>query len=209
MLRDLSLVCCSLFIFLLLLPAGSVVLAADPLAEDPHAAGEPHHPEGPIEWDSDLALWSLVSFLIILALLAKFAWAPLSDGLNKREGRIRQDIAAAEAARRKAEAMLAEYEGRLEAVQGEVREILAEARRDADVARQNIIADAQREAAATQRRAVEEIERAKQQALKELADTLAADVALATEHILGRTVNDQDQDRLIEEALTQLAKQSS
>ena len=208
MLRHLSLACCSLVLFLLLLPAGSAVFAADRPADDPHAAGA-DHPEGPIEWDSDLALWSLVSFLIILALLAKFAWKPLSEGLYARESRIRQDIASAESARQKAEAMLAEYEGRLEAVQGEVREILAEARRDADVARQNIISDAQREATATQQRAVEEINRAKQQALKELADTLAADVALATEHILGRAVNDQDQDRLIEEALSQLARQSS
>lgn len=203
--RHLSLTwaCRWLVVVLLFLPAVSAFAA-----EDPHGA-EAHHAEGPITWDNDLAFWSLVSFLIILALLGKFAWKPLSQGLYARESRIRQDIAAAEAARVKAEAMLAEYEGRLEAVQGEVREILAEARRDADVARQNIIADAQREATATQRRAIDEIDRAKQQALKELADTLAADVALATEHILGRTVNDQDQDRLIEEALSQLAKQSS
>ena len=204
MLRHVSVACRGLVIALILLPVSSAAFAA----EDPHGA-EAHQAEGPITWDSDLALWSLVSFLIILALLGKFAWKPLSQGLYARESRIRQDIAAAEAARVKAEAMLAEYEGRLEAVQGEVREILAEARRDADVARQNIIADAQRESAATQKRAVEEINRAKQQALKELSDTVATQIALATEHILGRAVNDQDQDRLIEEALSQLARQSS
>ena len=184
-----------------------------PESAETHSTGD--HAEGghdtgpPLGFKTDLALWSLVTFLVFLFVLWKFAWQPLVTGLDQREANIRNDIAAAENSRRKAEAMLADYEGRLEAVQDEVRGILAEARRDADVARQNIISDAQREATATQRRAIEEIERAKQQALKELADTLAADVALATEHVLGRTVNDQDQDRLIEEALSQLAKQSS
>ena len=182
--------------------------SAEAHAAEDHAEGG-HDTGPPLGFKNDLALWSLVTFLVFLFVLWKFAWQPLVAGLDQRESRIRSDIAAAEAARRKAEAMLADYEGRLEAVQDEVRGILAEARRDADVARQNIISDAQREATATQRRAVEEIERAKQQALKELADTLAADVALATEHVLGRTVTDQDQDRLIEEALSQLARQSS
>ena len=191
----------------------------DPLLHEAHGDveaevhdehGEAGHDTGPpLGWKTDLALWTLVTFLVFLFVLWKFAWQPLISGLDQRESRIRSDIVAAEDARRKAEAMLADYEGRLEAAQEEVRGILAEARRDAEVARQNIISDAQREAAATQQRAVDEIERAKQQALKELSDTLAAHVALATEHVLGRSVTDHDQDRLIEEALSQLARQSS
>ena len=172
-------------------------------------AGAHGEERGPIEWRTDLALWSLISFLLILLILSKFAWPVLSQGLYRREQRIRDDIGAAEQARRKAEAMLAEHEGRLEAVQEEVRAILAEARRDADVARQNIISDAQREAAAERRRAIEEINRAKDQALAEMFGRLNERVVQATEHVLGRTVNEHDQERLIEEALSQLRRQST
>ena len=167
------------------------------------------HAEGPIEWRNDLALWSMVAFLIVLAILGKFAWGPLSRGLLTREQRIRDDIAAAESARHKAEAMLREHEGRLEAVQEEVRGILAEARRDAEVARQNILSDAQREAAATQQRAIEEIKRAEAQAINAVFETMNQQILAATEHVLGRSVNEQDQGRLIEEALANLRRQPS
>lgn len=177
---------------------------AEMLQEELEAHGEGHGTSSPIEWDSDLALWSLVSFLVLLTILWFTAWKPLSTGLDRREARIRQDIAAAEASRINAERMLAEHEQRLSRTQDEVREILAEARRDAEHTKQEILATAQRETEAMRQRAVLEIERSRDQALAELFDYVARNVADATEHVLGRGLTDQDQDRLVHEALAQL-----
>jgi F-type H+-transporting ATPase subunit b len=138
--------------------------------------------------------------------LKKYAWGPLIAGLNKREQQVRQDLADAETARKKAEQMLADHERKLAGVQDEVREIIAEARRDADHTKQDIIATAQKEADASKNRAISEINRAKEAALKELFDTMAAQVADATEYVLGRSVTDQDQNRLINEALSQFSQ---
>ncbi|MBA3314980.1 MAG: F0F1 ATP synthase subunit B [Planctomycetota bacterium] len=162
--------------------------------------GEAGH-EGPLAWHADLSLFSAIVFLIFLAVLTKFAWKPLTAGLDTRERRIRDDIAAAESSRVKAEHMLAEHAAKLDRVQDEVKAILAEARRDAEVARQNIVSAAQTEADATKNRAIHEIERARDQALKELFDTMAGRVADATEHVLGRGLTEGDQQRLIDEAL--------
>jgi F-type H+-transporting ATPase subunit b len=141
-----------------------------------------------------------------LAVLSRFAWGPIATALDKREAGIRGDIAAAEQARLNAERMLKEHEQKLAHVQDEVREIMAEARRDADHTKQDIIATAQQEAEAARKRAVVEINRARDAALHELFDSMSAQVANATEHVLGRAVSDGDNKRLIEEALSQLRR---
>jgi F-type H+-transporting ATPase subunit b len=184
-------------------------------ADDPHhnessteeGAGHEEHPEGvPMAFKQDLALWSLVTFVCFLLVLGKFAWGPMVAGLDKREGKIRQDIADAESARIKAEQMLAEHQQKLDQVQEEVKEILAEARRDADQARQNIVETAKSEAEATKQRAVVDIERARDQALNELFDAMAGQVASATEYVLSNGLKPDDQDKLIQQALAQIGE---
>ena len=166
---------------------------------------EEHHEAGlPMDWTKDLALFSLVTFVVYLVVLKVGAWGPLRDGLNERERRIRQDIADAEANRHKSEVMLKEHEAKLAKVQDEVREILAEARRDAEHARLEIATIAQKEAEATKQRAIAEIERSKDQALAELFDFVSNNVLKATEQVIGRSLTGTDHERLVKESLSQL-----
>jgi F-type H+-transporting ATPase subunit b len=172
-------------------------------------AGEELREEGvPIKFKKDLALWSAVTFLIFLFLLGRYAWKPLIAALDAREGQIRGDISAAESARLKAEQMLAEHSKRMAQVQDEIREALAQGRRDAESLKQEIVGQAQKEAVAAKDRAVQEISRARESALKDLFDVMATEVAHATQHVLGRSVNSSDQDRLIDEALAQFPRRS-
>ena len=158
------------------------------------------------ELSPPLAIYTFIMFLLLVAILWKFAWGPIAAALDKREENIRKDIDDAEAARVKAEQMLAAHAEKLDQVQDEVREIIAEARRDADHTKQEIITTAQTEAEATKHRAISEIERAKDAALKELFDTMAARVTDATEHVLGRSLSAEDQQRFIQEALSQFSE---
>lgn len=188
------------------IPARSV-WAEEAVTHGEAAEAEAHSGNSvPMSFKTDLALWSLITFVVFVLVLRMFAWGPLVEGLDKREARLRQDVADAEAARIRAEQLLAEHSARLDKAQEEVREIIAEARRDADHTKNEIIAEAQREAEATKTRVIAEIERSRDQALKELFDQMAAQVAVAAEHVLGRSVTDADQERLIEEALAEVAQ---
>lgn len=187
------------------LSSPSLPLAAAEKTAAEHAGEAGGHDEGIPAWHTDLALWALVVFLIFVYVLKRYAWGPLIAGLNKREQQVRQDLADAENARKKAEQMLAEHQQKLDAVQDEVREILAEARRDADHTKQEIVETARREAEATKDRAVGEINRARDAALKELFDTMSSQVAEATEYVIGRSLTGDDQTRLIDEALGQIS----
>lgn len=164
-----------------------------------------HHPEGPIEWFTDLALWSLVTFLLFFFVLAKFAWGPLAAGLDHRDAMIRKNIADAESAMQAAQKLLADHTAKLDQVQEEVREILAEARRDAEHTSQEIKATAEKEANAARDRAVQDIQRVKDQALDELFSHFATTVSNATEHVIGRSLSGADDERLISEAVSQFA----
>ncbi len=198
-------------------PAAGVPAAAHPApdahdakaaAHDDKAAGHDTHAASPnpIDWKTDLALWSLIVFGLFVAILKTFAWRPLSGALNAREHKIKSDIAHAEEARVKAEKMLAEYQAKLSATQDEVLKTLAEARRDAEHTRQEIMAQTEKDVAATKNRAIQEIERTKDAALEELFNHLAGTVANATERVLGRALTDADQERLIGDALAEFSR---
>ncbi len=186
------------------LPAAPA-LASEAPSHDSSAVAEEHHEAGlPMDWKKDLALFSLVTFVVYVLVLRVGAWGPLRDGLNERERRIRQDIADAEANRIKSESMLKEHEARLAKVHDEVREILHGARRDAESVKAEIIATAQKEAESTKQRAIAEIERSKDQALAELFDFVATNVLKATERVVGHSLTGADHDRLVKESLAEL-----
>ena len=181
-----------------------VLVCAEAQANAGEHNAEAHEEGLPMSFTKDLALFSLVTFGVFLAALRFGAWGPLQAGLNERERGIKQNIADAEAARLKSQALLKDHELKLAKVQEEVRDILAEARRDADHTKQEIIAVAQKEADATKHRAIAEIERSRDQAISELFDYVSANVVDATEKVIGRHLTGEDHDRLVKEALAEL-----
>jgi F-type H+-transporting ATPase subunit b len=198
---------------------GALALAAadDPAAPAAHAEAE--HPaaghghdhighanagpqlEDPSEVKSDLAIFTFVVFFLLLGILWKFAWGPISAGLDKREQSIAHHIAATHRAHEDAKQLLAEHEKRLAGTAGEVRAILEDARRDAEQTKQDILAEAKSGAQAERARAVQDIQIATDQALKSLAER-SADLAVELAgKIVGSKLQAGDHARLIQEAV--------
>jgi F-type H+-transporting ATPase subunit b len=159
--------------------------------------------EDPSQWKSDLAIGTLLVFLGLLALLTKFAWRPIMDGLEGRERAIAANI---EEARRSAEAaaeQLRQYEARLAAATEEAREIINQARKDADSARERIMADAHVAAQRERQRAVDDISAAKNVALREITQK-SVDLAMAlASRVVRRQLSREDHAELIREVLDQ------
>jgi F-type H+-transporting ATPase subunit b len=158
------------------------------------------------DWKSDLAIYTFVVFLLLLLLLWKVAFGPISQALEAREEGIRKDIADAKAEREKAEVLRGQYEGMLEAAGDKVREIFAEANAKAEEMRAKRAAEADQEAQARIQQAIQEIERAKGQAIAELFEMENQRIVQATEHVLGRALSQDDQSRLVNEALAHFSK---
>lgn len=182
--------------------ASSSCVQAAELSGHQVGVGEQGVSASPVEFKSDLAIYTFIVFLLLLAILWKFAWGPISEGLEKREHHIAGQIAAAERANAEAKQMLAQYERKLASAQDEVRAIIEEARRDATHTQQEILAQARADAAAEMDRAKREVETAKDQALRQLAET-SANLAVELAGKVIRTQLDPNQHaQLVTEALS-------
>jgi F-type H+-transporting ATPase subunit b len=177
-------------------------------AHDDHGGGHGggHDISVPLKWKSDLALFSLITFILFVVVLGKFAWGPMIQGLDKREAGIMKAISDAEDNRRKSQAMLSEYDQKLKAAEQTVQAMVAEARRDAERASQDLIASAQREVGLIRDRAKDDIRQATDTALAEVFTQINSKVVLATEHVLGRALQDADQERLVSQALAEISR---
>ncbi len=154
----------------------------------------------------DQAIATFVIFLLLTAILAKFAWGPISDGLDKRESGIAAMIDQARLAQEQAEAQLRSYEAMLAAAAEEARTIVSQARHDAEVARDRIQAEAKDLAAKERQRAVDDITAAKNVALQQIAERSVNTAISLASSIVRREVRPEDHDQLVTEALGQFSK---
>ncbi|MBN2211455.1 MAG: F0F1 ATP synthase subunit B [Sedimentisphaerales bacterium] len=158
--------------------------------------------------DMVLSVLTLVVFVILLAVLFKFAWKPLLANLQQREDNIRRAIESADAAQAEAKASMEEYKNKLAEARRQAQEMVAQAQRDAETTAKKLEEAAQAQAEQLRRQAQDDIARSTQQALEALqartAD-LAADLA---GKVLKRTLNDEEHRDLIRQSLSEMQKQS-
>jgi F-type H+-transporting ATPase subunit b len=154
----------------------------------------------------DMAIYSFVVFLILLAVLYKFAWGPIAAALEQREETIARQIADARLASEKAAQQLRDYEARLSAATDEARQIVALARKDAELAKDKIVAEARDAAGKERDRAVAEIASAKNQALDEIAHKSVQTAISLASHIIRREVKPQEHEALIGDAINEFSK---
>jgi F-type H+-transporting ATPase subunit b len=154
----------------------------------------------------DLAIATFVVFILLLVILTKFAWGPISRALDQREETISRQIEEARLAAEKATHQLKEYEAKLAAATDEARQIVGQSRKDAEVAKEKIMVEARELAAKERERAVAEITSAKNQALAEIAQKSVETAVTLAGKIIRREVKPQDHEALIGDALGQFSK---
>jgi F-type H+-transporting ATPase subunit b len=182
--------------------AKTSVATAALLAMSPSAVFAGEERPKPLAWDTDLAIWSAVVFLLVLLVLYKLAWGPLADGLNKREKHIADQIAQANAANKQAQDLLAGHQAKLADAAQEVRAILDKARNEAEQAAREREAKADADAKARLERAEKEIAAATSAAVKELADRSAKLAVDLAGKIVRAKINPKDHAQLIEQAVS-------
>jgi F-type H+-transporting ATPase subunit b len=138
--------------------------------EDPGEAG--HGDAVHQLFDPKSIVWTVLSFLIVLAALRKFVFPALDEAMQKREAAMRGSIEEAKRAREEAQQLLKEYEERLSQARQEAQAILEESRVMAEQVRKDLVAKTQEEAAQMISRAQDEIQQAKARGIAELKKTV-------------------------------------
>jgi len=155
-----------------------------------------------------LAIFTLVIFGILLAILGKYAWRPLLEGLQKREDHIRQSIEDAEKARNEARELLESYEKQLSQAREESRKIIEQGRISARQLADEMQAKSQETAQSLRERAQRDIAAAKQQALREVYEQISHLATEVASKIVQRSLTPQDHRELLEQSLSKMEKEA-
>jgi F-type H+-transporting ATPase subunit b len=151
-----------------------------------------------------LMIWTLVLFLFTMWFLKRTAFPKIAEALEKRANAVRENIEASEKQRAEADEILAEYRARLKEAREQADDISARARKSAENAvseataegkakREELVAAARKDIEAETRRSLDSIRR-------EVADL----TVIATEKVTKKSLTDEDHQKLIEEALSEL-----
>ena len=158
-----------------------------------------------LETSISLMAVTLGVFVVLMIVLWKFAWGPLSEALNERERKQNETIAAAENAKNESARLLVEHKKQLDTAADQVRQLLEEARQQADANALSIVQKAQAEAEASRERAEREIGTAKDQALSEIWSKTADLAVSVAGKVLSKEMSHDDHRRLVDSAMGELS----
>ncbi|MBM4088862.1 MAG: F0F1 ATP synthase subunit B [Planctomycetes bacterium] len=167
-------------------------------------AGHGSAAANPLTWDPDLAVFTAIVFLVLLAVLGKFAWRPLIAGLDQRERSIHAMVDEAKRGREEAALRLQLYEQQLAGVAAEAEAMVHQARREASAAGELLLAEARQQADRERQLALADIESAKNTAVREVASQSAHLAFALAGKIVQRELKPEDHAALVRESLEQL-----
>ena len=157
-----------------------------------------------VQPDPGLFIWTIATFLVLLVLLAKFAWKPILQALESRQEMIRKSLDDAEQAKRDLEQVQQESAKIVAQARVEADAIVANSRTDGTKLREDLRQKARVEAGAIVENAKQKIHQERDRALSQIRQE-AVDVSLMiASKLIQRNLSREDNEALIEDALKQI-----
>jgi F-type H+-transporting ATPase subunit b len=157
-----------------------------------------------VQVDPGLFIWTIVTFLVLLALLAKFAWRPLLLALENRQALIRKSLDDAERAKQELERLNLESAQIINRARVEAEAVITQSRTDGDRLREEIRAKARTEADHIVKNAERQIQLETTRALEQIRREAVELSVMIASRIIQRNLTKEDNERLIDEALKQV-----
>lgn len=180
--------------------AVALVMIAPPLsAQEAPASGNILTPNG------GLMIWTLIIFLILMGVLSKFAFRPITAAVAARERSLEESIEQAKRDRLNAAGLLAQQRQLLDQAQGEAQKLIGEARGAGDRVRQQLLEQARVQQQEMLERARKEIDAERQRAIADLRREAVDLAILGAGKVIEKNLDDQTNRKLVEEFLSTLA----
>jgi len=151
-----------------------------------------------------LMIWTLLLFAISMFVLGRWVFPRISEALDRRQHAIEESIDHAERVRHEADELLAEYRERLREARDQAQEIIDRARKSAEERERASQAEAQEKREQLMEQTRRDIEAETRRAIQEIRREVADLTVLATEKVTRKVLSEEDQRRLIDEALGDL-----
>ncbi|WP_078429697.1 F0F1 ATP synthase subunit B [Alkalihalobacterium alkalinitrilicum] len=160
---------------------------------------------GSINWFD--AIYQLIMFFILMALLRKWAWGPIVNMMKQREEHIANEIDTAEKNRKDAEKYLAEQREEIKRARQEAQEIIESAKKLSSKQGEEIVATAKGEAERLKESALAEIQREKEQAVAALREQVTSLSVLIATKVIEKELDEKQQDQMIQEYLKEVGEE--
>ena len=157
-----------------------------------------------VQPDPGLYIWTIVTFLVLVGLLARFAWRPLLDALDRRQEAIRKSLDDAKQAKQELERLRTESARILAEARTEADAIISRTRADASRATEEMKVKARADAENIVRNAERQIELETSRAVQKIrSEAVDLSIAIASK-ILQRNLTREDNERLIGETIKEI-----
>ncbi len=157
-----------------------------------------------VQPDPGLFIWTILTFLALLFLLAKFAWRPLLEALESRQEGIRKSLDDADKAKKELEQVQEESNRIVMKARADADAIIASSRTDAAKLQDELKVQARAEADSIIQNAQKEIQRQTDQSLSQIREE-AVDLSLMiASKLIQKNLSKEDNDKLIDDALSQV-----
>ena len=157
-----------------------------------------------VQIDPGLFIWTIVTFLVLLGLLAKFAWGPLLKALDERQEMIRKSLDDADQAKQELERLHQESAQIIAEARAEAQSIVAKSRTAAETVREDLKQKAKEDADALVRGAQRQIQLETARAIQEIRHEVV-DLSLAVaSKLIKKNLTQEDNDALIRDSLRQI-----
>jgi F-type H+-transporting ATPase subunit b len=157
-----------------------------------------------VQPDPGLFIWTILTFLVLLWLLAKFAWRPVLQALESRQELIRKSLDDAQEARRELERLHVESAQILKEARVQADVIITQTRADGERLREEMRQKARTEADTIVRNAERQIQLETARALQQIRHEAADLSVMIASKLIQRNLSKEDNERLIEDALNQV-----
>ncbi|MBM7662461.1 F-type H+-transporting ATPase subunit b [Bacillus mesophilus] len=161
---------------------------------------------GPFKLNTGDIIFQLLVFLVLLALLRKFAFGPLMGIMKERESRIANEIQSAEQNNADAKKLVEEQREMLKQSRQEAQELIENAKKLGEEQKNSIVLEARNEATRIKDSAVKEIAQEKDQAIAALREQVASLSVLIASKVIEKELNEQDQQKLINDYIQDIGE---
>ena len=162
-----------------------------------------------VQLDPGLFVWTILTFLLLLTVLAKFAWKPLLKMLNDREELIRSSLEDAEKAKEKLERLNAEGEAIINQARSEAQSILSEGKAIAAKLKDETLDVAKEQAKQIASEAEKQINIEKDKAIAEIKSEVVNLSMRIAEKLINKNISPEDNKALIDESLSNVKEYES
>ncbi|HVH29053.1 MAG TPA: F0F1 ATP synthase subunit B [Vicinamibacterales bacterium] len=157
-----------------------------------------------VQPDPGLFIWTILTFLVLLTALAKFAWGPLLQALESRQEAIRKSLDDAKQAKQELEQVQQTSAQIVRQARVDAEAIIATSRSDAEQLREEIKQKARSEAESILKNAERQIQLETGRALQQIRHEAVDLSVMIASKIIQRNLSKDDNQRLIDEALRQV-----